>query len=588
LNIPGTRIYIPLFYKMIGLFLVTAIPIYIISLLMNQAGSNSVKQEITGSQMAQVNYYMRALEVEINRITHLQQVYINDVPLQQLSVEAEILSDYEKKEAVDSLQRQLQIIKASSPYIYNVSAYIPLVDSTISTASYYSELDWAEFHRLLDGANKEHPFIYDQGRLFVVLVYPDSFINRPRMPNYILSVELSIKQLTESLELYANHLQGGAVLVGDSWSVTGSGFSISEQLRKQITEEPPEGQTEGYRRENVGKSPYLIAFNKSVLLGVTMFIFVPENEILGPLHTYQLWFWVLSGFSFVIVFIFSYWIYRQIHQPLHKLVRAFRKAEEGDLDASIQVSSHDEFNYLYEQYNMTVRKLKISLLEVVEQSTRAQRSELKQLQAQINPHFLYNSFFILHGLARMDDRQKVVQLSKRLGQYFQYLTRSGTDEVELGKELEHTKAYLEIQAIRFSQRIQIHIDVLPFRYYSWMVPRLILQPIIENAYKYGLENLEVGGLLSLTFNGVDDQLMITIEDNGQELTDVGLSSLHQSLLEADKAAEYTGVINVHRRLQLKYGQRAGLHAARGDTGGMKISMTLINHSRKEGLNDNSV
>ena len=119
-----------------------------------------------------------------------------------------------------------------------------------------------------------------------------------------------------------------------------------------------------------------------------------------------------------------------------------------------------------------------------------QNIELKQLQSQINPHFLYNSFFNIYRLAKDEDYENLTCFTQYLGSYYQYITRSASDEVSLLDEYNHAKTYCNIQQMRFHNRLELKMAPLPEAFAGYRVPRLIMQPIIENAFEHGLKTVE--------------------------------------------------------------------------------------------------
>ena len=162
-----------------------------------------------------------------------------------------------------------------------------------------------------------------------------------------------------------------------------------------------------------------------------------------------------------------------------------------------------------------VKELKTLIEQSYKQKILVQRAEMKQLQSQINPHFLYNSFFILNTMARTEDYENIEKFTEQLGRYFQFITRSAADEVPLEKEVEHARVYTEIQAMRYSNRIKAYFEELPEEFWGIVVPRLILQPIIENAFEHGLGMVKKNGILTVSFEKLQNGLHIIIENNGE-------------------------------------------------------------------------
>jgi two-component system sensor histidine kinase YesM len=220
--------------------------------------------------------------------------------------------------------------------------------------------------------------------------------------------------------------------------------------------------------------------------------------------------------------------------------------------------------------------------QVYKQRILAQRAELKQLQSQINPHFLYNSFFILNTMSRIGDYDNLERFTEQLGEYFQFVTRSAADEITLIKEVNHARVYAEIQTMRFSNRIRVEFDDLPNEFSSLVVPRLILQPIIENAFEHGLEKKLSNGLLKINFCKVSNEFCIIIEDNGEELSDEELKKMKNALNAEESKNEVTGIINIKQRIKLKFGNQSGLTVERGEMSGLKV---VIHIKLVEGDND---
>jgi two-component system sensor histidine kinase YesM len=212
--------------------------------------------------------------------------------------------------------------------------------------------------------------------------------------------------------------------------------------------------------------------------------------------------------------------------------------------------------------------------EVYEKNFRLQLSELRQLQSQINPHFLYNSFYIVYRMAKMGDHEQIMAFAKYLGDYFRFITRSDSDTVAFGQEVDHVRNYIEIQTVRFSKRISVRFDELPEPARQIPIPRLILQPIVENAYKYALEDKVMDGELRVSFKLTAGSVFLTVEDNGDSLDEESLNELRRQLNQGATPAETTGLVNISRRLELMYGDRSGIRVDRSELGGLLVRVEI--------------
>ncbi|MNZ67662.1 Sensor histidine kinase YpdA [compost metagenome] len=325
---------------------------------------------------------------------------------------------------------------------------------------------------------------------------------------------------------------------------------------------------------NINGSKYYIDRAYSEQLELSIATYLPEEAVKRPLSMFFKWAWLFAITSFFAIVIFSYSSYKFIHKPLLVLVQSFKRMEGGELSIQIEHEKKDEFGYLYNRFNHMLRKLQSLIDQDFKQKMMMQRAELKQLQSQINPHFLYNSFFIMNSLAKTGDVERIEQFTNMLGEYFRFITRNGEDHVLLAEETRHSRMYTEIQKLRFSRRIRVHFEDLPKSMEHIRVPRLIIQPIIENAYEHSLEKMTEEGLLRVSFEMDRTEARIIVEDNGESISDSEIEELKKRLNHTAEAFEMTGIINIHRRLVLTYGEGSGLSLGRGESNGLKVVIRI--------------
>lgn len=533
-----------------------------------------MRSEIMDAMESNIDFYLRSFESEMNRIETLKREYLFDDDFQKISNMSHLMPVHDRTTAILRIEKKLELLKNSNLYVREASVNIPLIGKILYSNRYDEHVMPPETVRALSH-NKQSPFIYWDERLFISGAYPESNYG-DRLPVFLIAVELSKEQIRDSLSGITGVEGGGALLLGhdNSWMLNGES---QPELMEAISMESPsfvyDSQGRGQDRVNVGGTSYLLTYEKSSELDVSLLLYYPESQLLKPLTQYTVWMWLLSLFSITVIIGFSYWIFRNIHRPLRHLVRALRKVEKGDLSVQVRHPNGDEFYYVYGQFNAMVDRLNVLIHEVYESQIRNQRAELKQLQSQINPHFLYNSFYVLYRLAKVEDMDKVVKMTQHLSKYYHFLTRTGMDEVPLEVEMMHAKSYVEIQMVRFGDLVEVSWSEIPSACRDILVPRMILQPLIENAFQYGLEERRSDARLKIDFARHADYLSITIEDNGDELSDRKLQEL-TDIMMAKQVTETTGVINVHSRLRLKFGSKAGLHVSRSDMGGMKVELII--------------
>ncbi|SFD77169.1 two-component system, sensor histidine kinase YesM [Paenibacillus catalpae] len=571
-----------LYPKLVLTFLVIIIPFVTISLLMNIRSERLVRNEITGSMQAKVNYYMNALEDDFGPLVTLQQQYTLDDDIFNLSYSSIIMSDEQYTRSIMNTQKKLLILKNMSPYVEDAFVNIPALDRKISASS-FNELNAEEAAALNKMANTfESPFLIYRDHLWMSLPYPNS---PPIGKGFTLALEISSLAIRNSLSGFLIEGNGGAMLMSDdfTWNTTsGNVPSNRENVKTVIRDQLAAGHKSGYKVIKEENATYYGFYEKSAKLGLTLAIFVDESSFIGPLKQYSYWLWGICVAAPLLILLFSYQLYQVIHTPLKRLVGAFKGLEKGDLSVRLNYRSRDEFNYLYLQYNRTVSRLQELINEAYVHQYQIKVAELKQLQSQINPHFLYNSFFNLYRLAKLHENDKVIAFSKHLGEYFKYVTKNA-DFVPLEQEIKFCRSYTAIQGIRFDDHVRVEFGEVPERVSLLKVPKLFLQPLVENAYQHGLEDQIAEGLVVITFEDCGDRAEISVEDNGT-LTEEELNHIVSLLNEPAYKSDSEGLRNVQMRIRLNFGEDAGLRAERGRIGGLRMTIII---PFKEGLTDAS-
>ncbi|MBU7318894.1 sensor histidine kinase [Paenibacillus oleatilyticus] len=563
-----------IFKKVMAAFLAALLPLMAITWTINEKGSDNIRSEITESVLNTTRFYMDSLDKEADRISRYLPNYVMDTDLMELAATGNDMSPYERTRKILDIQRRLELMKNSSPFIEEAKAYVPLLKRSILSNDYETRLDPEEYMAMQQNAKLyEAPFIYWNNRLFITMPYPG---NSARSPLYILGVELSAAKIKETLAQIGRTRGGQSVLLNLElgWSMeTGMDTALLQRMKAFALEKRELQSDEGHETIVHDHKRYLVVYKYSNLWNSYSMTCIPEEMVLGSLQMYRTLFWWACALAVCIVMFFTYFLLRFIYRPLMKLVHSFRRVQQNRLEPILIDRGADEFGYLYRAFNDTVRSLKTLIEENYEQQIRNQRSELKRLQSQINPHFLYNCFFVLCRLIKSESqKEKAYQFCLYIGQYFQFITRNDEDEIPLELEVEHSRTYVEMQRICYGERIQVLFEGdVP----AIDVPRLILQPIIENAYKHALGNMLQPGELWVHSERRDGDFLLYVEDNGQSITDEEIDMLQKKLrYSSNRIEETTGLMNVHRRIQLRYGEAYGITVSRSELGGLQVIIKL--------------
>lgn len=563
-----------IFKKIMAAFLAALLPLMAITWTINEKGAEHIRSEITESVLNTTRFYMDSLDQEADRISRYLPNYVMDTDLMEVAATGNKMSSYERSRNILDIQRRLELMKHSSPFIQEAKAYIPLIERSLLSNDYETFLDEDEYKAMQQNANLyEAPFIFWKNRLFITMRYPT---NAVKSPMYIVGVELSTAKIKDTLSQIGRPRGGQSVLLNMElgWDIeTGMAPELLGQMKSFAMEKQELQSGEGYETIVYDNKKHLAVYKYSSLWKAYAITVIPEEMALGSLDVYRTLFWWACALAVCIVLFFTYFLLRFIYRPLMKLVHSFRRVQQNRLDPIVIDRGADEFGYLYQAFNDTVRSLKTLIEENYEQQIRNQRSELKRLQSQINPHFLYNCFFVLCRLIKSDNqKEKAYQFCLYIGQYFQFITRNDEDEIPLELEVEHSRTYVEMQTICYGERIEVAFDG---EFPAISVPRLILQPIIENAYKHALGNMLGPGELWVHSEREDGDFSLYVEDNGQSITDEEIEQLRKKLRYSSKQIEETtGILNVHRRIQLRYGEEYGITVSRSELGGLRVRIKL--------------
>lgn len=270
--------------------------------------------------------------------------------------------------------------------------------------------------------------------------------------------------------------------------------------------------------------------------------------------------------------------YQAVYKPLKLLlVDAFEHVNQGNLSYRIPPQPNSPMASIYERFNAFLAQMEFYVETNLRQKMLISEANFKQLQTQINPHFMYNSYYMLYRLIQDEDWENSRALAQHLGQFYQYITRNGSDEKPLETEVRHARAYADIQAMRYKS-IHVEFADLPMDYEQIIVPKLILQPVIENVFTHAHEYADNPQdiILRISYHEQPQSgLLDIVVENSGALTQQQLEVLQSRLEHADEQEENTALINIHKRLRFCFGSKAGLLATQSKLGGLCITLRIV-------------
>lgn len=555
--------------KLAAVFGTIIVSIMLFLLIFYMKAAENMRKLTYEKMQAQAEYYQNNFQTELDNILRLQIDFFANQKLIFLTGDTVYRDDYERREALLSVQERIETIAGTSKIVRNVILYSDKAGYKVTPDAIrkINEADRQELDKYL--LNNEGEYLCYDGDEFY-------FLKAQNEENdFVLVITISADQIEKNLALLNSSEKSGAFLYHEQENVmleSGTAECTGREILGKLQKDG-EGNYLNVQRVKSGNDFYLVSVGNGGGLG-TFVQYVEENTIMEFSRSYRIYLAVFLAAMLILSAVFVLYTKKMIHKPMQLLLNAFDRVKVGNMQEHIHHNKNDEFYYLYEQFNDMEDRLSSLIQEVYVQKNLTQKAQLRQLQAQINPHFLYNSFFTLNRCIKMGDYEDAKLFTKHLGNYFRFLTRNESDDIALGQEVEHAKSYAAIQQLRFEDRIELQFGDLPEEYAGRKVPRLILQPLLENVFKHGLENRVSGGILRVSFiPSGSGKLKICVEDNGEEASDEVIMSMNQRLTQKEPE-EVTALPNIHRRLQYYFREKAGLSVERSSLGGAAVILFI--------------
>ncbi|WP_261302248.1 cache domain-containing sensor histidine kinase [Paenibacillus andongensis] len=329
---------------------------------------------------------------------------------------------------------------------------------------------------------------------------------------------------------------------------------------------------------------------KSDYSGWQLVVSMPLHELRKPVANIRSTTLVVGLFTLVLAILLAYRFGKSITKPIQVLKSGMRETEKGNW-ATIPLPSHrDEIVELMVRYNLMVNRLSEAVDRVVqvelsnsEIRMERQKAEFQSLQLQINPHFMYNTLETIICYATIQDSEEISEIVKALAYMLRYSVQTNLEEITVANELKHVLYYLVVLRHRIGREFEIDVAIKP-EYLLHVMVRLTLQPLVENVFQHAFpEGLEDYHFIRID-GGVEDGIFwISVEDNGSGMSQTQLTQLQEKLstnrladAEIDEAGKKggIGVLNVHRRIQMVYGENYGLRIESVAEQGTKMIMVM--------------
>ena len=261
-------------------------------------------------------------------------------------------------------------------------------------------------------------------------------------------------------------------------------------------------------------------------------------------------------------------------RPIQVLAQAAGRISEGDLDARADVDSRDEIAVLADRFNDMAGNIQTLVVKVREDEQKMRKADLRLLQEQINPHFLYNTLDNIVWLIEGNEPDEAVEMVVTLSEFFRLVLSKGKEFITIRQEEQHISSYLHIQGKRYHDILDYHIYIDP-EIYEYQIPKLTLQPLVENALYHGIKYKRSRGMIEITGTKEGENLYLTVADDGVGMDEDELKKLEKEISRPCKETESGfGLANVNERIRMYFGSEYGMKIWSEKGSGTRITIEI--------------
>lgn len=315
--------------------------------------------------------------------------------------------------------------------------------------------------------------------------------------------------------------------------------------------------------------------------------YIPFYTVMAPITWMIRMVLLLAGFLAVLSACISYVISRHVSSPLTKLCKAMEHVEAGNLHTQVVVKKNPpyEITVLYGSFNRMIRKLSELFERVATVELQNKDAQLRALQSQINPHFLYNSLSVIQMKVLIHKDYESSRMISALGNMFRYSMAQGTDTVMLEQEIAHVENYMMLQQARFPVKVYYE-NAVPKELYRVRSLKMVLQPLVENSFKHGEIGKKGGGRIRLWGELISGGYRVSVEDNGNGISTKQLEQINRAMeMDEDQHEERIGLGNVNRRLKTYFEKGSGVILERFHQG-LRVTLT-VRYKEVSGIDESS-
>lgn len=583
--------HMPIRYKLIVLFiLVSIVPSILLGGLISFAVSDTIEKQINTNTLQLIDNVNKSLETFVNEMQNTTyMISFNPDITAFLDHSTSDLAEAAQTEQMYRMKKFLQgfttlhseiagILVASDKGDYISNDMYPRSSGKLTDESWYKEAEAGRgIFRLLGHPHNRgisnHVNYKDEELVTAVRAILDPATQKVKG---VVLIDLKLRVIAETVR-DVRLGKSGYLMVTD-----GNGESIYTPPHPVLTGIPKEwlgDSNSGVISESVNNNHFQLIYRKSDFTGWTTIGVFPMWETANDISKISFYIVCFIFFVCMVGLGLSYYLSVTITKPIWKLMALMQKVETGNLTIRYTGHHDDEVGILGRAFNVMLTQINKLIKEVASKEQQKREAELRNLHAQIKPHFLYNTLDTIHWLAHQRGANEITEVVDSLSTLFRIGLSKGKEIIPLFQEIEHVRSYLKIQKTRYRSKLDYTIDIPP-EAEGLYVMKLIVQPIVENAIYHGIKERRGPGCIRITGEVRDGKVLLHIRDDGKGMDERTLAALRNSLESVKQAivrqAENQehrqtetgvvpaaseggyGLLNVQSRLVLTFGEACGL------------------------------
>ncbi|GLX71279.1 sensor histidine kinase [Paenibacillus glycanilyticus] len=563
-----------IFDKIALTILLLLVPVLLLYGYSNRISTGVVEEQMRSSNLSKLVFFMDQMDQVMENLSMFPVILSDDPHIRDFMSPASVETESGLLMAQSRVTEKLSLQSVSSPWSNDLTFVYPEKNLVLSSNIYLNGSEVSSPNRKLQTAwafEQDNSRGYPVGTFVRETVVPAAATSMAQA-DAVFQVRFPAQNISDMLDVYKKENRGDPFMyrpdlvpVRNSTNAGQASEDVIKELGSRETLHP-----NGQLNMKIDGHTYLVSYVKSRQLSWYLVDYVPVERIVAPIIQTRNWFYGSMMLLILLGLLASVLLYRNVQIPLKNMITGVKRMKDGDLSWRIGYKANNEFDDLIRHHNEMAEQMERLIEDVYTEKLRSREATLKQLQSQINPHFLYNSLFFIINSAMLDDRDSVIAMSENLAELYRYTTRVDQQLSTVGAEIEFVRHYLNIHTLRMG-RLTFDIDV-PDSMLEQPLPRLTLQPIVENAIVHGIEGRIGGGRIVITGRQEEGDNLIEVADNGEGMSVDALLRLESLLNEKMTDEIGCGTWNVHQRLRGRFGEGSGLRFRHGEDEGLAVTV----------------